>query len=125
MNVIKTPTCSRLSAVDADGYQVSRPLRGLQLLHSDCLRAPHDVGGDLACYNLDVDGEMVVMGSVARIWEEDDSVLSTDYSCSTERSTTSPSKAAPVGLTCARGENSKQGRKFWPKVNEGLTTKAC
>jgi hypothetical protein len=27
-------------------------------------------------YNLDVGGEMAAMGRVARIWEEDDSVLS-------------------------------------------------
>ncbi len=38
----KVPT----SAVEADGCLVSRPLRGLQWLHSDCLRAQHDnVGG--------------------------------------------------------------------------------
>ncbi len=37
---------SRLSAVEADGCQVSRLLRGLQWLHSDCLRAQHEnVGG--------------------------------------------------------------------------------
>ncbi len=34
--------------------------------------------GDLACYNLDVGGEMVATGHVAKIWEEDDSILSTD-----------------------------------------------
>jgi hypothetical protein len=40
----------RLSAVEADGCQVSRLLCSLQWLHSDCLGAPHDVG-DLARYN--------------------------------------------------------------------------
>jgi hypothetical protein len=34
--------------------------------------------GDLECYNLDIDGKMMAMGHVARIWEEDDSMLSTD-----------------------------------------------
>jgi hypothetical protein len=34
--------------------------------------------GDLARYNLDVDGEMAAMGHVARIWEEEDGVLSSD-----------------------------------------------
>ncbi len=33
--------------------------------------------GNLACYNLDMDGKMVAMGRVAKIWE-DDSMLSTD-----------------------------------------------
>jgi hypothetical protein len=33
---------SRLSAVEADGCQVSRPLCGLHRPHSDCLRAQHD-----------------------------------------------------------------------------------
>jgi hypothetical protein len=37
---------SRLSAVEADGCQVSRLLWGLQWLHSDCLPAQYDdVGG--------------------------------------------------------------------------------
>jgi hypothetical protein len=36
------------------------------------------VEGDLARYNLDVNGEMAAMGCVARIWEEDDSVLSSE-----------------------------------------------
>ncbi len=29
-------------------------------------------------YNLDVDGEMVATGGMARIWREDDSMLRTD-----------------------------------------------
>jgi hypothetical protein len=33
----------------------------------------------LARYNLDVDGYTVDKGRVARIWEEDDSVLNSDY----------------------------------------------
>ncbi len=33
---------SRLSAVEADGCQVSRPLRILHWPHSDCLRAQND-----------------------------------------------------------------------------------
>jgi hypothetical protein len=69
---------SRLSAVEADRFKVSKLLRGLQRLHSDCLRAQHDVGGDLACYNLDVDRAMAVTGHIARIWEVDNSVLSFD-----------------------------------------------
>jgi hypothetical protein len=32
--------------------------------------------GFLACYKLDVGGEMVTKGHKVRIWEEDDSVLS-------------------------------------------------
>jgi hypothetical protein len=35
-------------------------------------------GGDLAHYNLDMDREIAATGYVLRIWEEDDSVLSTD-----------------------------------------------
>jgi F420-dependent methylenetetrahydromethanopterin dehydrogenase len=34
--------------------------------------------GDMACYNLDVSREMAATGCMARIWEEDDSVMSTD-----------------------------------------------
>jgi TPP-dependent pyruvate/acetoin dehydrogenase alpha subunit len=34
--------------------------------------------GGLACYHLEVGREMAAMGYVASIWEEDDSVLSTD-----------------------------------------------
>jgi hypothetical protein len=34
--------------------------------------------GDLARFNLDMDGEMVAMGCEARIWEEDDSMQSSD-----------------------------------------------
>jgi hypothetical protein len=34
--------------------------------------------GDLAHYNLDAGGEMAAIGCIARIWEEDDSVLSSD-----------------------------------------------
>jgi hypothetical protein len=34
--------------------------------------------GDMACYNLDVDGEIAATGRVTRIWEDDDSLLSTD-----------------------------------------------
>jgi hypothetical protein len=37
----------------------------------------HDIG-DLVCYNLDVSGEMATTGCAARVWEENDSVLSTD-----------------------------------------------
>jgi hypothetical protein len=35
-------------------------------------------GGNLKRYNLDVCGEMAATGHMVRIWEEDDSVLSTD-----------------------------------------------
>jgi hypothetical protein len=34
--------------------------------------------GDLAYYNLDMDTEMAAKGRVERIWEEDESMLSTD-----------------------------------------------
>jgi hypothetical protein len=33
--------------------------------------------GDLACYNLDVGGEMMAMGCEGRMWEENNSLLST------------------------------------------------
>jgi hypothetical protein len=35
--------------------------------------------GGLGRYNLDVGGEMAAIGLVARIWEEDNRVLSSDY----------------------------------------------
>jgi hypothetical protein len=34
--------------------------------------------GNLACYNLDVDGEMRAMGCKARIWEGNEIVLKPD-----------------------------------------------
>jgi hypothetical protein len=34
-------------------------------------------GGDLAYYQLEVDREMAATGHLARIWKEDDSMLST------------------------------------------------
>jgi hypothetical protein len=64
----KAQISSRLSAVEADGCQVSRPLCGLQWLHSDCLHVQHEDVGESS-------GE-TAMGCVARIWEEDDSMLS-------------------------------------------------
>jgi hypothetical protein len=36
------------------------------------------IWGDLARYNLDIGGEMADMVYKARIWEEDESVLSAD-----------------------------------------------
>jgi hypothetical protein len=57
---------NRLQAVEADECQVSRPLRGLQWLHSNCLCVQHDQG-DLARYNPDVGREMAAMGHEARI----------------------------------------------------------
>jgi hypothetical protein len=74
VDFLKETQFSRLSAVEADGCQVSRSLRGLQRLHSDCLRAQHDDVGGTWHVNLDMGGEIATTGHMARIWEEDDSV---------------------------------------------------
>jgi hypothetical protein len=72
--ITKKNNQSRLSAVEVDGCQVSRPLRGLQLLHSDCLLVQYDNIEGTWHVKLEVGGEKVTIGCVARIWEEDDSV---------------------------------------------------
>jgi hypothetical protein len=87
---------SRLSAVEADGCQDSR-------LHSDCLRMQHDDVGGTWHVNLDVGGEIAATDRVARIWVEDDSVLSMN---------STPGRLTPSSSTAA-------------KVNGGLTTGAC
>jgi hypothetical protein len=74
LNEVKTQYC-RLSAVEVYGCRVSRLLRSLQWIRANLLSAQHD-GGDLACYNLDADGEMAAMSCEMRIYEEDDSMLS-------------------------------------------------
>jgi hypothetical protein len=43
-----------------------------------CVRNMMTWGRDLARYNLDMGREIAANGRVARIWEEDNSVLSTD-----------------------------------------------
>jgi hypothetical protein len=73
--------------------------------------------------NLDMGREIAATGRVARIWEEDDSVLS--LNSSPGRPTPSSPTTAALGLSRAHGENSKPGRIMWPKVNGGLTTGAC
>jgi hypothetical protein len=91
---------SRLSAVEADGCQVSRPLRSLQWLHSDCLRAQHEnVGGGLA--QLFGRGwREAAKDCEARIWEEYDSVLS--MTSRQGRPNPSSSTTAALGPACAR-----------------------
>jgi hypothetical protein len=54
---------SRLSAVEEDGCQVRRPLRGLQWLHSDCLRAQHDNRGGTWHVKLDAGGEVAMVAT--------------------------------------------------------------
>jgi hypothetical protein len=65
----------------------------------------------------------VATGRVAMIREEYGSVLS--MTSMPERLNPSSSTALALGPACAPGENSKPGRKMWPKVNGGLTTGAC
>ncbi len=60
--------------------------------------------------NLKVGREIVAMGRMARIWEEDDSLLS--MTSTPGRLTPSSSTAAALGPACACGENSKPGHKL-------------
>jgi hypothetical protein len=114
---------SRLSAVEADGCQVSRPLRGLQWLYSDCLRAQHEnVGGGPGTF-IWTWAKRGGHGPRGEDLGGDDSVLS--IPSTPGRANPSPSMTAALGPARARGENSKPGRTIRPKVNGGLTTGAC
>jgi archaeosine-15-forming tRNA-guanine transglycosylase len=83
----------------------------------------HDDVGGTWHVNLDVGREIAATDRVARIWVEDDSVLS--MNSTPGMLTLSSSTAAALGLAHACGENSKPDRNLRPKVNRGLTTGAC
>jgi hypothetical protein len=114
---------SRLLAVEADGCQVSRPLRGLQWLLSDCLHAQHgDMGGTWH----------VKSGRGHR--NSDHGPRGEDLGGRRQRDglnslpgkpTPSSSTTAALGQARARGENSKLGHNMRPKVDGGLMTGMC
>ncbi len=57
--------------------QMGAKSAGCSVACSDLFQLPICMAwGDLTYYNLELVGEMVAMGHEARIWEEDDSVLS-------------------------------------------------
>ncbi len=74
-------------------------------------------------WHINLDIKEAATGSVARNWEEYDSVLS--MTSTSGRPTPSSSTAAALGPALAHGENSKPGRKMQPRVNGGLTTGVC
>ncbi len=90
---------SKLSAVEADGCQVSRPLRSLEGLHSDYLHVQHDKGRlytlQLGCGHRD--GSHGPQGMDVG---GDDRVLSP---ASTSERLTSASPTAAAGPAHARG----------------------
>ncbi len=92
---------STLSAVEVDGCQVSRPLRGLQWLYSDCLCAQHDDRGGTWHVKLDVGGEFAT-GCVARIWRRTTACWA--MSSLPGRTTPSSLTAAALGPARAHGE---------------------
>jgi hypothetical protein len=79
--------------------------------------------GDLARYNLNVGGEMVATGLIARILEEDDSVLSNDQH--TRKAVPFIFYSSSPGPSTCTGRELKLGRKLRLKVNGGLMTGTC
>jgi hypothetical protein len=68
---------SKLPTVEANRFQVSSfSTAWYNFTLTACISSM--TWGGLAHYNLDVAGEMATMGREAMIWEEDDSVMSSD-----------------------------------------------
>jgi hypothetical protein len=112
---------SRLSAVEADGCQVSRLLAACSdFIPTACVRNMRTWGG-LACL-FGRGRREAATDRVARIWVEYDSVLSNPHARKDEPFIF---YTAALGPARAHGENSKPGRIIRPKVDGGLTTGAC